>query len=904
LLVSAPAGFGKTTLVSDWLRQASPGQVAWVSLDVNDNEPTRFWAYVLAALRGIPALLEHGVGESAWSMLQSPQPPPIEALLVDLINDLAEAEPLGPSGATGSQDEAAGRVILVLDDLHAISSPEIHQQLAFLLGHLPPQMHLVVATRSDPPLPTSRLRGRGELTELTTGELRFTPEEARVFLNQAIGLELSIEDVAALDQRTEGWIAGLQMAAHALQGTLSAEGQSRAEISTFISALTESHRYLLDYLADEVLLREPQEVQTFLLQTSILDRLRGPLCDAVTGRHDGQEMLQRLDAGNLFILPLDGEKQWYRYHRLFSDLLRKRVRQWLGNTQDDSGEVRLALLHLRASEWYEAAGEIEAAITHALSGQDAERAAALIERNAVVQMNHHRREAALAGWLEDLPDDVIRARPWLCVYLGWTRYWRGKRDQVETCLQCAEQGLQAIEPTDGERQLIRGYIAAIRAHHALTSQEIERTIEMASRAIEFLPEGDYMRCEAAVALGGAYWSRGDVVASQRAFAQARATALKSGYPVMAVPSNCYVAEQQTKRGQLHTALATYQEALGWATVANGRLLPVAGFPLIKLGDLAREWNDLDAACRDLRQGVELCRQLGQADILVEGLVMWARLCLAQGDTEGAQTALGEVEQVTRRVSIDPWIATWADECRVRLWLSTGNLEAALDWVDRSGLTLDDEFSYQRDLPHIHLARVLIAAFQANRGNRARHSLDDVLSLLDRLAEAAQAAGWIHEQIQVLALQALARQKSGQLALALDALSHALDLAAPGGYLRTFLDYGQPMVRLLHQAASKGIQTGYVDTLLAASALTVPTCAPEPDRQAGTSAAQPLIEPLSGREIEVLTLIAEGLTNREVAERLYISPGTVKAHTSNIFGKLGVRSRTQAVARARALAILQ
>jgi len=349
-LVSAPAGFGKTTLVSDWLRHAAPDRAAWVSLDPGDNEPTRFWSYVLAALRGVPGRPEHGVGDSAWSLLQSPQPPPIESLLVDLINDLAEIEP-------------AGCLILVLDDLHVISNPDIHRQLAFLLDHLPPPpggLHLVIATRSDPPLPTSRLRGRGQLTELTAADLRFTTDEARTFLYQAMGLELSLESVAALDQRTEGWIAGLQMAAHALQGTRSVEGPESAEVSTFIAALNESQRYVLDYLTDEVLLREPPEVQAFLLQTSILDRLCSPLCDAVTGRHDGQEMLERLNADNLFILPLDGEKQWYRYHGLFGELLRKRLKSTLGNTQDESGEVRLALLHLRASEWYEAEGEIEA----------------------------------------------------------------------------------------------------------------------------------------------------------------------------------------------------------------------------------------------------------------------------------------------------------------------------------------------------------------------------------------------------------------------------------------------------------------------------------------------------------------------------------------------------------------
>jgi LuxR family maltose regulon positive regulatory protein len=928
-LVSAPAGFGKTTLLSDWLKDLP--NVAWISLDKGDNEPARFWAYVLAALRGIPALRERGAGQVAWSMLQSPQPAPATALLTALINDLADLGPLPPSSATARQGPAEGRCLLVLDDLHAINNPEIFQGLGFLLNHLPPPpggLHLVIATRSDPPLQTSRLRGRGQLTELTAAELRFTPEEATAFLNHVMCLELAPEDVTALDQRTEGWIAGLQMAAHALQGTRAKGKQGRSEVSAFIAAFADSQRYALDYLADEVLLREPKEVQTFLLQTSILDRLCGPLCDAVTGRNDSQEMLERLHADNLFVLPLDGEQQWFRYHGLFAELLRKRQGRAAVQMEGAPGAISPhSLLHRRASQWYESAGLIEAAITHALAGQDTERAAVLIEHNAVQQMTHHRREATLARWLDELPDDVVRARPWLCIYLAWTRYWRGMRDQVEECLQCAEDGLAATPYSVDEagstgrreRTLIRGYIAAIRAHHALTNQEIERVIEMAERALPLLPEGDYMRCEAAVALGGAYWSQGDVMASQRAFSQARATALASGYPLMAVPSSCYVAEQQTKRGQLTAAQATYREALDWATAANGHPLPVAGFPLIKLGDLAREWNDLEAACRDLRQGIELCRQLGQADVLAEGLVMWARLCLAQGEAEGAQAALQEIAQIRRKVSIDPWIATWADECRVQLWLSKDNLGTALDWTAECGLTVESAFSYQHDLPHIVLARVLLAALQQSGGKSVRRNggqspcLDGLLHLLARLDVATREAGWVHERIQVLIMRSLALEQGGQTALALEALTQALALAEPGGYLRTFADCGIPMARLLRQLNSRGIQSDYVDKLLQAFEPTASECEPLPGTwmsvpplETTTEAAaqtQTLIEPLSEREREVLALIAQGLTNREVGERLYISQGTVKAHTSNIYGKLGVRNRTKAVIRAQELGLL-
>jgi LuxR family maltose regulon positive regulatory protein len=735
---------------------------------------------------------------------------------------------------------------------------------------------------------------------LTAAELRFTPQETTAFLNQAMGLDLSSEDVAALEERTEGWIVGLQMAAHALQGA-PAGVRTSAQVSAFISAFAGSHRYVLDYLTDEVLLQEPEEVQSFLLQTSILDHLSGPLCDAVTGREDGQEMLERLDKANLFVVPLDGERQWYRYHGLFAELLRKRLAREVDGAHFQRVSVpSRAALHRRASEWYEGEGLIEEAIAHTFAGADLDRAAELIERNAIQQMIQYRKEASLAQWLEALPGERVRSRPWLCVYLAWTRYWRGQRERVKECLAAAQDGLEAAEGgplADKDKPLVEGYISAIRAHHALTNQDIPRVIEMAHRAIERLPEGDYMRCEAAVALGGAYWSQGDVMASQRAFSQARATAQKSGHPLMAVPSSCYVGEQETKRGLLHKAAATYRQALEWATGPGGRALPVAGFPLVKLGDLEREWNDLEAAHRDLMGGVELCRQLGQADVMCEAHVALARLYLAQGNVEGAWGALAELDQVVQQSKIDPWIAAWADECRVRLWLSTGDLAAALRWAQEAGLTLDGSLSYQHDLHHLHLARILLARYE----ERSRTlDLDDALSLLGRLLAAAEQAGWVNEQLKIVILKALALQARGDIRVALDALRTALLLAEPGGYVRTFVDEGVPMARLLHQAAAQGIQPEYAGRLLGAFEFQVSDHGTVPT---DVGAERRLIEPLSDRELEVLALVSEGLTNREIGQRLYISQGTVKAHTSNIYGKLGVRSRTQAVACARSLGLL-
>jgi LuxR family maltose regulon positive regulatory protein len=886
-LVSAPAGFGKTTLLSEWIQSSetpSP-QFAWLSLDKNDNEPTRFWAYVLTALRTISSLCEAGVGESALGMIQSPQPPPIEALLTDLINDVAEMALSGHS------------LVLVLDDFHVIANPQVDEALTFLLDNLPPPMHLVVATRSDPSLPLSRLRGRAWLTELSAADLRFTPEEAAAFLNQVMGLGLSTEDVDALDTRTEGWIVGLQMAAHALQRTLAAQGGKTSQLHEFVAAFAGSHRYALDYLTDEVLLREPEHIQAFLLQTSVLERLSGPLCDALTGLDGGQEMLEQLEATNLFIVPLDGERQWYRYHHLFAELLGKRLHRMHADL--------VPALHQRASEWYEGANLIEEAITHALAGRDYERVARLVEQYAAQQMSTYRQEAALAEWLAALPDELVRERPWLCVYLGWTRYWMGMRSQVEECLLCAEEALarsaDAAQGTD--ERLISGYIAAIRAHHALTNQALQRVIEMAERAQRFLPEGDYMRCEAAVALGGAYWGLGNVVASARAFAQARATALKSGYRPLAVPASCYLSDQQVKQGQLHEASATCREALEWAIGPSGRALPVAGFPLVKLGGLAREWNDLATAGRDLGKGIDLCLQLGQADVQAEGYVALARLKLAQHDLDGALDNLQKADEIAQNVQIDPWITCWADECRLQLWLSTGNLAAAAQWAQASGLGVDGDLSYQYDLHHINLARALIAQGAADGRDVA---LDQALGLLARLLAAAEEAGWVHQQIKVLVLQAVALEARGDGVGALDALDRALALAEPGGYVRVFVDEGTPMAHLLSQVAEQDTapHRPYVDRLLAAFEMPlqeVPAQTAPPSTVDGPPSI--LIEPLSERERQVLQLIADGMANREIAETLFISLGTVKAHTSNIYGKLGVRSRTQAVAKARELGIL-
>lgn len=897
-LVSGPAGFGKTTLLSEWVHQIesrnrkldngpaslSPipniqyPQIAWLSLDEEDNDPARFWAYAIAALQTIHAYKD--VGNMVLAALDSPQPLLTEALLTGLINEIAAIP----------QCDHKDHRILVLDDFHIITSPQINDAVAFLLNNLPPPMHLVISTRADPPWPLARLRARRQINELRIDDLRFTATEAAAFLNDVMGLGLSPEDIATLDGRTEGWIVGLQLAALSMKG--------REDTSAFIQTFSGSHRFILDYLVEEVLNRQPPDIQEFLLETCILERMTAPLCDVVAKRIDSRDILNQLGRANLFLIPLDDERRWYRYHHLFGDLLRSRL--------EEVQPGQSSALHRRASEWYAGAELVEEAIAHALAGQDMERAASLVEQHAM-QMIVHSKVVTLSRWLDALPDHLIQVRPWLCVYRAWTQYWTGRREQAEKCLQNAEQALQNItlpSPAKGpvlseiEGERIAGHIAVIRAYSALVNEEVSRVVEMAQTALELLPEGEHMRCMASLILGGAHWGRGDVEASQQSFARASADARKSGYRFLAVSATCYAGMQQAKQARLYEALETYREALELAAGPGGRELPVSGFPLVRLGNLAREWNDLETASRELSRGVELCAQWGQTDILADGYIALARLQLAQRDWEQAANTLQKAEQLVRKTKPDPWITCWLDDCRLRLWLSVGNLAAAIRWARGSGLRADGELSYQHDLHHVNLARVL-AAQGAQRPSGPY--LDQALGLLARLLEAAGTAKWTSEAIRILILQALAFQARGEGEKASAALDSALALAEPGGYVRVFIDEGAPMRLLISDLRSRigerarsesepssYLLLAYIDKLLA----TFPSLGlAEKDEPA-------IIEPLSERELEVLRLLASHLSRTEIAQELFISVNTARSHIKNIYAKLMVHRRKEAIQRAK------
>jgi LuxR family maltose regulon positive regulatory protein len=839
---------------------------AWLSLDEGDNDPARFLAYLIAALQMIHA----DAGQAARTMLQSPQPPPLESVLTTLINEITtswEDDPLLPKAGFA----------LVLDDYHLISALPVHDAVTFFLDHLPPQMHLVILTRADPPLPLARLRARNQLTEIRADHLRFTADEATVFLNQVMGLELSAEDIAALETRTEGWIAGLQLAA------LSMQGRSADQWADFISAFTGSHHYIVDYLAEEVLNLQPDPVREFLLRTSILDRMTGPLCDALTGCADGQATLEQLEQANLFLIPLDEERRWYRYHHLFADVLRRS----LGQTDSDC----IPSLHRRASQWFERQHFADEAIGHAFAAQDVERAAVLVEQNALEMINRSEL-AALFRWLRALPEDVVHSRPWLCVFVAWGKYWVGPRDETDQYVELAEQALDAVSGLGArERDHIAGHIAAIRAFKAAHDEDVPRIFDMSQKAIALVPEWDYVAGLSALILGFACWGRGDAIGAERAFRQGRTIAIKINHPTHAISCAGYEAIQQVKQARLHEAAQTLHEALRLAVHPDGREISMAGFAYLRLGDLAREWNDLEAADQHLDKAVKMCSQSGFSDAVSDAYVALARLRLAQNDLPSAREALAKAEQVVTEAQVDPVISCWLDECWIRLWLKEDDLAAASEWAERCGMGPDDPFRYLRDLDHINLARVWVAQGMQESPDAA---LSEALKLLDRLRHAAESAGWIHETIKILLLQALAFQAVGNGERALGALSQALALAEPAGYVRIFIDEDTPMARLLRLAESRGIAPKYVAKLLS-----------EFDRKPGATSItqQTLIEPLSERELEVLRLIAAGLSNRKIAEKLVLAVGTVKAHTSNIYDKLGVRSRTQAVAHARELKLI-
>ncbi len=873
-LISAPAGFGKTTLVSEWLAGCQR-PVAWLSLDEGDNDPTRFLIYLVSALRTIMA----NIGEGVLGVLQSPQPPSTESILTALLNEITTIPE---------------HFILVLDDYHLLDAKPVDEALTFLLEHLPPQMHLVIATREDPHLPLARLRARGQLTELRAADLRFTPAEAAEFLDQVMGLNLSAEDIAALEARTEGWIAGLQLAALSMQG--------HQDVTSFIQSFTGSHHFVLDYLVEEVLHQQTESIQTFLLRTSILDRLCGSLCDAVLldPSASGQETLEYLEHANLFIVPLDNERHWFRYHHLFADLLRQRIQR--SSTLSTGKEKRgVDELHRRASEWYEHNGSAADAIRHALAAEDFVRAADLVEL-VMPSTDRSQQYATLLGWLKAIPDELVRLRPVLSTWYASISMSCGELEGVEPRLRDAERWLDTTADTAGmvvvdkeEFRRLPGMIAIIRAGLALARGDIPETVKYARRVLDLAPEDDLLMLGGAASqLGLAAWTSGDLETAHRMTADGMANLRLAGYISPAIGCARVLADIQIAQGRLHEAMTTYERALQWATEPGAPVLPGAADMYVGMSDLYREFNDLKTAMQHLLTGQALGELAGLSPNPYRWCAAMARIREAQGDLDGALDLLDQAERL--------YDAAFAPNVRpivtrkVRVWVAQGRLGEALDWAREQGLSVENELGYLHEFDHITLARVLLARYLSDRANG---SISEVAGLLERLLKAAEEGGRKGNVIEILVLQAIAYHAQGDLPAALLPLKHALMLAEPEGYVRMFLDEGSSMMQLLHEAAAREIMPDYTGKLLAVFEAEKR----KSEYKSPLPPAQPLIEPLSQRELKILQLIAQGLSNREIGERLFLALDTVKGHNRKIFDKLQVQSRTEAVARARELGLL-
>ena len=852
-LISGPAGFGKTTLLAAWAEaEARSGRpVAWVSLEESEQQPAAFWTYVVTALDAVAP----GVGAGVLPLLQAP--PPMEAVIATLVNELGAL----PDG-----------VDLVLDDYHLADGPAIAGDVAFLLEHLPPQVRLVISTRADPALPLARLRARGELVEVRAADLRFTLDEVTAYLNDVVGLDLDTPEIATLEHRTEGWIAALQLAALSLEG--------REDAAGFIAGFAGDDRYVVDYLVEEVLGLQPESVRTFLLDTSVLDRLTGSLCDAVTGGSDGKAVLESLERSNLFVVSLDDSRHWYRYHHLFADVLRAHL------LEERPGEV--ARLHRRAAAWYDAAGEPVPAVRHALAAGDVERAADVIERS-VIGLLRERQEATVRGWLDDIPYDVVRRRPVLAVgFIGTLmssgdfETVPGRLDDVERLLADPPADLVVLE--EAELARLPGAMETYRAALALVAGDPAGTVIHADRAIASAAPGDDLTIAAASALSGlASWGAGDLEAAHRGYSVAVEGLERAGNIADVLGCSITLADLRLTQGRLGDALRTYADALRLAAAyeVDGPLRGTADM-VVGLSQVACERDDLAAAAAHLQRVDELGEHLGLPQFPYRWRVARARLREAEGDLAGAVALLEEAERVYVG-DYSPNVRPVAAQ-RARALVAQGRLDEALGWARAQHLAPDDDLAYVREYEHVTLARILIRQREAS-----------ALGLLDRLRVAAEEGGRTGSLIEILTLQALAHHAEHgprDIAGALAPLEQALRFAEPEGYVRIFVGEGAPVAALLEALVRRSPTWPYPRRLL-------DTFHHHPAGPVG----QGLVDPLSARELDVLRLLATDLDGPAIARELVVSLNTVRTHTKNIYAKLGVNSRRAAVSRAGELQLL-
>ena len=843
-LISAPAGYGKTTLMGEWRAGAgSDVPAAWLSLDAADNNQGGFLAYLVATLQ----TLQPGLVDNTLQLLRNPHTLVLDAILTVLLNDLSSFR----------QD-----FILALDDYHVIQDSAIHAAITFLLDHLPPLMHLVILTRADPPLPLARLRARSQLVEIRAGDLRFTSAETVTFLNQVMGLNLPAQAVAALEARAEGWIAGLQLAA------LSMQGRDFQNLDAYIAEFTGSHRYIADYLVEEVLNRQPDDMRHFLLQTSILKRLTGSLCSAVTGQPDGQELLVKLEKGNIFLTPLDDERCWYRYHHLFADMLHKRLK-----AVDPVLEVEL---HCRASRWYEQNHWMDYAIEHAIQADEWSRAILLMEQAS--QLAIQRGEFyKIKSWVEMLPGDCQLASPGLSIHYGWAILFSGDFDK-------ADQILAEIEPALGNSPILKVSWLAAKVWAARGRGEQARAVELALEALKYPDIGDIIsRCTLWMSLSLAYWHLGNMQGTLAAAEQGVQLAEQTEEWNTWVILMSRVALVKAAQGYLREAERLYLRSL--QKRPNVPAWTGGGVAQFYLSALYYEWNDLDRALEYARLGVEYSQITGYLEFCVNSYRQQAYIYQAQGDPRKALEALEQAAETARAHNLPDILWGPLNASRVKIALAQGDIKRACAWIDQVQGGYGASVHYLK-LP---LESAKLALAQGDKPTAA--------ALLAEPQRIAIQNGIGYAIIEILTLQAMAARNEDQ---ALEYLCQALEMARPEGYVRTFVDQGKALIPLLQKVAQRGITPDYIAQLLAA--FPAPRSRLDPQFTIGNQ--QPaILDPLSAREIEVLRLIAAGCSNKEIAAELFIAIGTVKRHTVNIFQKMDAANRTEAVALARELNLL-
>jgi LuxR family maltose regulon positive regulatory protein len=877
ILISAPAGFGKTTLLGDWIETRNL-PTAWISLDERENDPVRFWSYFILALQR----LRGEIGETALTMLQLTEPPPIETILTELLNELVTLE---------------NDFILVLDDFHTIESKQIHQALAFLVENLSGRMHLVISTRSDPPLHLPQLRVKRQLVEVRLEDLRFTAQEAAQFLNQVMQLNLTTSNIAALDTLTEGWIAGLQLAALSMRGA--------DDLTALIQSFSGEHRYVFDYLAQEVLERQDENLRRFLLETSILEQMNKSLCDEITGRAGSQSLLEQIEAANLFIVPLDQQRHWYRYHRLFADFLQARLQQ-------DYPENEVARLHQRASAWYEQHGLTTEAVSHALAAKDYTQAANLINGTAL-DMFRRSELVTLTRWLDALPEGQIRDHPRLNMVAAWAYLATGKVDQVIAHLGNIENKLGV--KSDGAPESLAlppdvrgalGEISLIRASMAFNPMDIQQVLQLSQQANDYLDENvESGLFNTRLALQGvaafnsalAFEFLGEVGEATQAFKETTDLCREDQNLHLLPMAMSHLAQLQMVQGSLTRAEQTYREALQFVEQVK-RPSPLTGMAYTGLGNLLCERNDLIRARSYLEEGIKYGRQWNQWEILISGYTGMARLKTAQGDLNGAWREIQELVNVSEQLQAQ-WAMPAIEAYRAMIAVRRGDPEAASGWVNGMAWATQDEVPYVREAEAIILGRVLLG----------QGRLKETENLTGKLLTSAEAGGRWGRAIEILVIRAmsmLAENRQDQVFLLLE---RALIRAEPEGYVRIFLDEGQPMAELLLEAINRQICPGYARWLLDAYELSSEKLEMESGDQPAFSVDQIrrknemallLHDLLTDRERDVLRLIAEGLTNQEIADRLVISLNTVKTHVKSIYHKLDVRNRAEAAAKAQIL----